>query len=347
MGTAIMLRIDPAYVAAARNAESGADLHELLQKAIELELATIPPYLTAAYSFMLGTNTEIRKTIVKVAKEDMLHMTIVANVLNAIAGRPLIADPHAAPVYPGPLPMNIGGSLQVGLKKFSKELVHDVFMQIEAPEHPIPFPGPFEAVQFATIGEFYRAIIEKIEQLGDAIFTGDSGRQVVDEDAFPSNQLYAITNTETAVRALKRVVEDGEGTTAFPVDVDGNFAHFYLFEGIYRGAMLVQDPTAPNKFSYTGAPLNFDPAGVWDIPDNPKAADYPAGSAERSKVNGFNSAYSNLLRNLQNVFNGSPGGLAGALLSMQPALRTLAEDVVSTQDSHTGKQLGLPFEYVP
>jgi hypothetical protein len=340
-----MLRIDPVYVAAARNAKSGADLHELLQKAIELELSTIPPYLTAVYSFMLGTNKEIKRTIFKVAKEEMLHMTIVANVLNAIGGHPLIADPQAAPVYPGPLPMNIAGSLQVGLKKFSKELVHDVFMEIEAPETPIPF-GPLEAVQFATIGEFYRAIIKKIEQLGDPIFTGEPGRQVVHENSFPSDQLYAITKAATAVEALKRVVEDGEGTTSSPLDVDRKFAHFYLFEGIYRGAELVVNPAAPNGYSYTGDPLIFDPTGVWDIPDNPKAADYPVGSAERTKVDGFNNAYSNMLRGLQSVFDGSPGGIGGAVSAMR-SLRELAESVVSTPDSQTGKQLGLPFEYVP
>ncbi|HEV7877646.1 ferritin-like protein [Bradyrhizobium sp.] len=336
-----MLRIDPVYVAAARNAKSGADLHEPLQKAIELELSTIPPYLTAVYSIMPGTNKEIKRTIFKVAKEEMLHMTIVANVLNAVDGRPLIADPKAAPVYPGPLPMNIGGSLQVGLKKFSVELVHDVFMKIEAPETIIPF-----SASFATIGEFYRSIIEKIDQLGDAIFTGDPGRQVVDEDSFPSDQLYAITDAATAVKALKRVVEDGEGTTLTPLDVDGKFAHFYLFEGIYRGAELVVNPAAQNGYSYTGNPLIFDPTGVWDIPDNPKAADYPVGSAERTKVDGFNKAYSNMLRGLQNVFDGSPGGITGAVGAMS-SLRELAESVVSTPDSHTGKQLGLPFEYVP
>ena len=117
-----MLRIDPRFVAAAKSATSGAALHELLQKAIELELSTIPPYLHAAYSLMPGTNTAIRKIIVAVAKEEMLHMAIVANVLNAIDGRPVIADPKTVPIYPGPLPMNVGG-LQVGLRKFSKELV--------------------------------------------------------------------------------------------------------------------------------------------------------------------------------------------------------------------------------
>lgn len=340
-----MLRINPAYVIAARSASSAADLQELLQNAIQLEHGTIPPYLTAAYSLKLGTNTPVRGLITSIAQEEMLHMAIVANVINAINGRPHIDDPQFVPVYPGPLPMSIGSGLQVGLKKFSKNLVHDVFMKIEEPEHPIQFQVAFDALEFATIGEFYRAVIDKIRELGDNIFTGDPGRQVVMNAGFPSQQLFAIVNADTAARALERVVEDGEGTTTLPLDADGTFAHYYVFEEIYRGRRLVPDPNAPNGYSYLGAELPFDPAGVWDIPDNPKAADYPNGSAEQAKVGAFNRAYSDLLRLLQRTFDGEPTNVGAAVNAMRD-LRTTARGVVSTTDSHTGKQLGLTFEYV-
>ena len=159
-------------------------------------------------------------------------MAVVANVLNAIGGRPRIDRPEFVPTYPGPLPMCIGDDLTVGLKKFSRELVRDVFMQIEKPENPIAFPevAALDAMaiqDFLTIGEFYQAIIEKIQQLGDGIFTGDRERQVVVDAGFPSNQLFEITDVETAVRALKRVVEEGEGTKTIPFDDEGEPAHYY------------------------------------------------------------------------------------------------------------------------
>jgi hypothetical protein len=128
--------------------------------------------------------------------------------------------------------------------------------------------------------------------------------------------------------------------------VDGRFAHYYVFEQIDRGRQLVQDPSAPNGFSYTGLEIECDLDGVWDIPDNPKAADYPLGSAERNTVQGFNRAYSDLLRLLNRAFNGSPGLIGSTVLSMRH-LNSIAQNVISMQDSHTGKQLGLPFEYVP
>jgi rubrerythrin len=341
-----MLRIDPAYVAAARSAQSGEELHGLLQNAIRLEHGTIPPYLTAAFSLKLGVNTPIIGIISGIAKEEMLHMAIVANVLNAIGGRPQIDREGFVPTYPGPLPMNIAGGLQVGLKKFSKDLVRDVFMEIEAPEHPIHFrSAAAAAAEFATIGQFYRAVIDKITELGDGIFIGDVARQVVEDAGFHSQQLFAITNVETATRALQRVVKDGEGTTALPLDEDGKLAHYYVFEQIVRGRKLVEDATAPNGYSYTGAEIGFNPEDVWDLPDNPKASDYPAGSPERGKVDAFNAAYSRLLHLLQQAFDGSPGVVLAAVDAMRD-LRDLAADVVSTADPRTGKQLGVAFEYV-
>lgn len=344
-----MLTIEPRYVAAARSASSAADLYGLLQDAIRLEHATIPPYLTAAYSLKFGVNTAIRMTIANIAEEEMLHMAIVANVLNAIGGRVELDKPGFVPNYPATLPMNIGSGLVVGLRKFSKGLVHDVFMKIEESENPIHFPSfvtVAAAPTFATIGTFYRAVIEKIQELGDAIFTGDPGRQVIVDAGFPSEQLFAITDVNTAVRALERIVKEGEGTTTLPFDDESEPAHYYRFEEIYRGRELVSDPNAENGFSFTGAEIRFEPADVWDIPDDPKAADYPVGSEERDKVDSFNRAYSDLLRTLQRTFDGDPTQIGDAISAMN-LIRRMAKNIVAITDPNTGKQLGLPFEFVP
>ena len=54
-----MLLIDKRIVAGLRGAQEAADLHRFLQSAIELEHATIPPYLTAYFTLHLGSNEEI------------------------------------------------------------------------------------------------------------------------------------------------------------------------------------------------------------------------------------------------------------------------------------------------
>lgn len=345
-----MLRIDPRFVLAARSATKAPDLHGLLQNAIQLEHATIPPYLAAAYSLKFGTNGTVRSLITDIAEEEMLHMAIVANVLNAIGGRPAMDRPEFIPSYPTRLPMNIGSGLEVGIKKFSKDLVRDVFMKIEEPELPIHFRGPdltgVVAVEFATIGAFYQALIDKITELGDGIFTGSVSRQVVVDAGFPSQQLFEITNVETAVRALQWIVKEGEGTKTIPFDDENEPAHYYRFEEIVRGRQLVKNPQAENGYSYTGAELQFDPAGVWDFPDSAKAADYAAGTPERDKVDAFNRSYSDLLRSLQLTFDGDPVQIEQSLFLMG-RVRRIAADVVATTDPNTGKQLGLTFEYFP
>jgi hypothetical protein len=342
-----MLHLDSKYVLATKGASKPADLFGLLQNALQLEFATIPPYLAAAYS-LKGGNSAARNLILEIAKEEMLHMLIVANILNAIGGHPQIAQPSSVPAYPGPLPMSIGEGLEVGLKKFSKELVHDVFMKIEEPEKPIQFltAAAAPSSQYATIGEFYRAMIAKLKELGDAIFVGDPARQVTDVPAFSTKELFAITNVDTASRALELIVTEGEGTTTRPFGIKDQLAHYYRFEEIHRGRELVPNKKAPNGYSYTGDVIPFDPTGVWDFPDNPKASDYPVGSDQRRRVDGFNRVYSDMLRFLQQALDGSPDRL-GDFLGSMIMLRSKAIGLLTTTDPNTGRQLAPTFEYVP
>jgi hypothetical protein len=64
-----------------------------LQWALELEHSTIPPYLCALYSIPEGSNPEAAEVVRSVFMEEMLHMTLVANVLNAVGGSPEGAPP--------------------------------------------------------------------------------------------------------------------------------------------------------------------------------------------------------------------------------------------------------------
>lgn len=162
-----MLKIDTSLLERIYQASEPIELYAALQSAIELEHSTIPPYLTALYSIKFDYNQEAYKIILGVVREEMLHMTIAANVLNAIGGSPVINQPSFIPSYPGPLPMNIG-DLIVGLAPLSKEVLFDGFMKIEEPENPLYFPVKAlftaeEPPQFATISQFYQAIIEKLQ----------------------------------------------------------------------------------------------------------------------------------------------------------------------------------------
>lgn len=66
------------------------DLKANLQTALELEHSTIPAYLTALYSIKEGTNLMPVEIIKSVVIEEMLHMVMVANLINAIGSTPKI-----------------------------------------------------------------------------------------------------------------------------------------------------------------------------------------------------------------------------------------------------------------
>ena len=66
-------------------------LRSHLQTALEVELSTVPPYLCALYSIKPGANPESSRLIRSVVMEEMLHMTLVANLLNAVGGKPVPA----------------------------------------------------------------------------------------------------------------------------------------------------------------------------------------------------------------------------------------------------------------
>ena len=82
-----------------------------LQHAVELEHATIPTYLYALYSLTPGKNDAIAEIIDSVVVEEMLHMTLACNVLNAIGGSPQVDKPGFIPTFPGPLPGGVEDQL--------------------------------------------------------------------------------------------------------------------------------------------------------------------------------------------------------------------------------------------
>jgi Ferritin-like len=342
-----MLKIDPKYVRAVESATSGLDLYEALQKAIQLEHATIPPYLVAAYSLKPGENSAVRRTLIDIAREEMLHMAIAANVLNALGGRPIIGGPDFIPLYPAKLPMSIGAGLVVGLEPCSIALIRSIFMTIEAPEFPLQFPTAAEVeIEFSTIGAFYRAVIVKLGELGESAFIGNPDRQVILGAGFPTDRLFQINSVATATKALNWVVEDGEGTNTRPLDASEELAHYYRFAEIVQGRKLIPDASVPEGYSYGGAAIEFDATRVFDIPDNPKASDYVAGTFARGLIDEFNVAYTQVLADLQLTFDGHPSNIRQSNQSMVQ-LRSMAEDTMSFIDPATGRSVGISFEYTP
>jgi hypothetical protein len=351
-----MLRIRSDFVDEVRAASGPKDLHKSLQGAIELEHATIPLYLTAVFSIKDGPSAVARGIIQSVANEEMLHMTIGCNLANAIGYAPVIDKPGFIPLYPGPLPMNIHEGLSTSLQKASRGQIFNLFMTIEEPEIPIKLrvkeinalvfaaASPAAPKGYATIGDFYDALKDKIRHWGDGIFNAPANPQVVDNTWFPADELFAITNADTACKAIDIIVDQGEGTRTSPLAAPGGKpAHYYRLAQIVYGRKLVADGTS---FSYSGEAVPLNPADIWNLYPDAKTVDYGSGTRERALAERFNYSYTSLLRCLHTTFNGSPAKLSTAL-GLMYELKQIATELVGTQVTGTDYQAAPTFEYTP
>jgi hypothetical protein len=322
-----------------------------LQNAIKLEHATIPVYLYALYSLDPARNAAIAAIVRSVVIEEMLHMNLACNVLNALGGSPVIDTPGFIPTYPGPLPGGVESELKVHLRPFSHDQLAD-FMKIEEPEEPLHFP----VVQTRgllpphTIGQFYAEIRRQIDLLQPGAFNAAPRKQVGPGQMEGS---IVVTDKTTAGQAIDTIVEQGEGTTESPLEAatGQQIAHYYRFAEIYNGRRLIANPAATpattpdQRFVYGGDPITLDPAGVYPVPSDPLASNYVAGSAARRACDTFNYTYTNLLKSLHATFNGQPEQLDSAI-GLMMSLEQQAGDMMSGSNP-SGVNVGPSFEYQP
>jgi ferritin-like protein len=346
-----MIRVHPKVTALLAHGDVHG-LREALQAAIELEHSVIPPYLYALYSLAPGGSTAAAAIIRSVVNEEMLHLTLAANILSAVGGRPVLDSPEVLPRYPGPLPGTVDDGLIVGLAPFSVPLVRDTFMVIEQPELPLEFGGAAPDQndgELLTIGQFYRRIRTALAALGDGAFTGRRHHQVT-TDLMPG--AIAVTGVVSACRAIDTIIDQGEGTFTSPLEgTSPDVAHYYRFAEIAHGRRLIRNlaagPKAPpgQRYVYAGEPVTVNPAGIRNAPLNPKLDAYPAGSAARRACKTFNYTYTSLLKSLHATFNGTPGELKSAI-GLMGSLQQQAADMMRGTATD-GDPVGPSFEWQP
>ena len=128
------LRTDDLPIGQWKDEYSLEQLKKDLQTALQIEHATIPTYLTA-----LGTikdavyNLEVQSVFKVILVQEMLHMALVANILNAVGGDPKLYFDGFIPEYPSHLPGGVQPDLAVPIEKCSLPLIRNVFMKIEQP----------------------------------------------------------------------------------------------------------------------------------------------------------------------------------------------------------------------
>ena len=330
-----------------------ADLRRHLQWAIELEHATLPPYLCALYSLDAEKNKDAVQVISSVFVEEMLHLTLAANLLNAVGGSPVLDAPHLLPAYPTTLPHG-DRSIEISLLPFGPEAI-ETFLAIERPSARDASP---EGEDYQTIGQFYEAIelglSELCNTLGEEhVFVGDPARQITAGFRYGgSGRLVPVYDLPSALDALAEIVEQGEGIAHDDVwDGDQQMfdpdreevAHYFRFLELKLGRRYRRGDTPQS--GPTGDVVTVDWAGVRPMRPNPSTRQHPSGSAIRLAQEQFNRTYSTLLHLLEHAFNGSPRLLSVATGQMF-ALKAQAQDLMRLPTEDGTTVAGPTFEYV-
>ncbi|MFG2291600.1 ferritin-like protein [Streptomyces sp. NPDC048595] len=306
-----------------------AQLLKFLQAALKLELTTVPLYLTGMYTLKPGTNREAFLTMRSVVVEEMLHMTLAANLINALGGHPVLDDARYLPSYPGLMPYGHldsraqhGG--KTGLLGYSKDALR-LFVNIESPPWDKPAVGN---TGWRTIGQFYGIISKWLEELHDAdqgsgkLFNGDPAFQVGTEHFYNSGgEVVEVHDYRTACTAIGVIVEEGEG-------LDGGFftgddqlfgeerpeAHYFRFMEILHEHRY--GPYDKVRDIPSGALVDVDWQGAYPI-DGFKDVDrkkLSMGTAVR--LDAFDLTYTKLLLQLHKAVNGAPESMKDAVPTM-------------------------------
>jgi hypothetical protein len=247
--------------------EHRKELSYLLCQAAEIEHMAMCQYLYAAFSLrsepgpgltadQLEAVERWRAVISKIAAEEMLHWALVNNMLTAIGSAPYVTRPnlpHRAKGYPPSVQFALLGFSEDALRHFiyferpQDATVEEVPTFAAVGESPAPMsrrelqPRPQD---FVSQGDLYRALEEGLQhltkKLGEGgLFIGPPWAQA-DQEAFHWPDLMPVTDLDSALTALARIIEQGEGGTS----TDVTRAHFGRFNAILDEylAMRQQDP---------------------------------------------------------------------------------------------------------
>jgi len=297
------------------------DARDQLQKAIGVEFGTLPPYLYSLYSIRPGTNPQATALIKSVALQEMIHMCLASNILNALGGKPVLSPPH----YPGYLPGDIGPDgqrLLLHLYPFSPVAMEQA-MNIEQPENPPDFPvkemlAAAPEGKAVTIGQFYEALDQFLATLPATDWTPHQN-QIADNQFF-AGQLFEVNSYADAHQAIQDIVSEGEGTTtgteSDPLDFQDDLAHYYRFGEIFHDRVLTK---ADNPLGYQWGPakLGVDWSGAYPAISDPATHDFshdpPAAQAAQEACN---RAYSRMVEALQGALTGQAAALGDAVRAM-------------------------------
>ena len=294
----------------------------MLCEAAELEHGIMCQYLYAAFSLKESETEGLtaaeatavkkwRKQISHVATQEMLHLSLVQNLLSAIGAAPHLSRPN----FPQPASHYPAG-VHLALLPFGEEALRH-FMFLERPEgmdiedaagmaaFEQAAPASVPSMQhgdivprgqdFATVGHLYRSIEAGVARLAEKygerwLFVGPPRAQAT-QPYFGWPELVAVTDVASAQRAIDEILEQGEGPRGH-----WRNAHFGQFVAILDEYLELREANPAFEPVRPVVTLNVRPAErQTDIP-------LVGDPVTRRVMDLFNVSYEILLLMLQRFF---------------------------------------------
>lgn len=299
------------------------ELIYLLCEAAEFEHAVMCTYLYAMWSLKRDESEGVTKdelaaierwraSLRQIAREEMLHLCLVNNMLAALGSAPHLWKPEF-PVRPGRFPADV----VMKLMPFSPAAL-DHFLYIERPEGiDLKDGAGFQhanyhraaradllsptAQDYASQGHLYHGIINGFVRLIEAcsgekrVFVGHADAQVgAAEFGLPG--LFKVTNLETARRAIEEIVTQGEGAPAH--SETSHYARFAQIKSELARLKAARPAFEPARNVVENPVLG-------DMPDRPDLS--PISDGVSAKVVDLgNAVYALMMRTLAQVFSPAP-----------------------------------------
>jgi len=321
-------------------------LQQAAQLAIQVEFATIPPYLSALYS-IIDVSSQAYQLLRSVVVEEMFHVNQAANLLVGIGGQPKLSG-EATLVYPCYLPhANPKCTPYIGLCPATPQVFENTFAAIEAPAAP---HAPAQGDQYDTIAQLYEFLRDGIVRyrrhtLGPSLFEQSPGaRQRIDIYLGKfGGQPIAVRDVDSALAAIQQIMQQGEGSAVVgeALTATSRWGAYNYFgdrvDGTYGPVIgTPYEMSHFRKFRKVALDAANFPA-TYPIASNPKRTDFSNEIALRL-VETFDVAYSMMIDALERSFiapSPEPGAhpdpfFALALPLMHHVMPRLARALVQT-----------------
>ena len=291
----------------------------LLSEAAEIEHGLMCCYLYATYSLKrspegLGAAEYAaverwRRVLLEVAKDEMVHLALVSNLLSAVGNAPHFARANF-PVAAGYHPAGV----VVSLAPFDRATL-DHFVYLERPEG-VELPdgegftaGSYErgakrgrlvpnAQDYATVGHLYRGLRSAFTtlsaSLGEAsLFVGDP-RQQIGADVMPLHGMMEVRSLADAHAAIDTIVSQGEGAASHAGE-RSHYAKFVEIRNEYE-ALLRDNPTFEPAHRVARNP-------VMRRPPDPQGRVWIHAEPAATLLDLANASYALMLRALAGLFS--------------------------------------------